>query len=128
MSPAESDEIARGINAINAQRTSRAESAAEFLVAMVIAIIGALALLHWATPCDAGTLCAGGATLIPTRGETRLQMLLRPFRRWYLRVQLRAAEGDVAFHEETINLAPQLLDLAYSRAEELRVELALLER
>lgn len=41
--------------------TSRAEAAAEFVVALVVAIAIALLLIHWLTPCDAGHLCTFAA-------------------------------------------------------------------
>lgn len=46
-------------NAEQVQRTDSAVNhAAGALLAFVLAILGALALLHWMTPCEAGALCA----------------------------------------------------------------------
>jgi hypothetical protein len=127
MSPAEADACARAINAKNAKRTRRAESAVEFILALVLAVLGALALLHWLTPCDVGHLCAGGAALVPTRTESWPQRLVRAVRRWYLRRLISAAEFDADFHAESMHLAPQLRDIAEARAAELRAELEALQ-
>lgn len=58
MSPADTDLIARGVNAINAKRTKRAKAAAHVVLFVVMAILGAAALVHFLTPCDVGSLCA----------------------------------------------------------------------
>lgn len=42
----------------NARVTRRAEAAANFVVALVLAIALAVLLVHWLTPCDAGYLCS----------------------------------------------------------------------
>ncbi len=47
------DEIA----AQHARIGRRAQAAAEFLFAFALALLGALALLHYLTPCEAGHLC-----------------------------------------------------------------------
>ncbi len=62
---------AAAITAYHAKLNSRADAAAKFVFAFVLGLLGALALLHFLTPCDAGTLCwapvviAGGAGARP---------------------------------------------------------------
>jgi hypothetical protein len=127
MSPIESNDIAQQINAANARRARKTEAALHFVGALVLAILGALALVHWLTPCDVGHLCAGGAALVPTRTESWPQRLVRAVRRWYLRRLIVAAEFDADHHAETMHLAPQLRDIAEARAAELRAELEALK-
>lgn len=57
MSPAESNDYARTLNEINAKRTSRADAAAGFVVALIGGIALACALLHFLSPCSNGGLC-----------------------------------------------------------------------
>lgn len=114
-------ELASGIADLNARRAKRAEAAAEFIVVMVVAILGALALLHYLTPCEAGSLCMA-AIVRPTRIGLwlRLRMALRAA---YLRTLINACERDIEFHRQTAELAPLLEDLARQRRDELNVEL-----
>lgn len=58
LSVAQTHELAQGVNALNAQRTARAEAGAGFIVALVVGVLFGLALVHFATPCAAGHLCA----------------------------------------------------------------------
>lgn len=93
MSPRDSNVIAQGVNELNARRAARAESAAGLLVALVVGILLALALVHWATPCAFGTLCAA-----PVVTPLRTGLLQRLYLRWraaYLRALIRWAEEDV---------------------------------
>lgn len=69
MSPAESNAIAQAINRRNVRTTHRAEAAAGFVVALVVAILGALALVHFATPCEGATLCMALAARSINTGE-----------------------------------------------------------
>jgi len=64
---AQTHELAQRVNALNAQRSARAEAAAGFVVALVLGILGGLALVHYGTPCAAGHLCMGLAYLVPQR-------------------------------------------------------------
>lgn len=57
------DEIA----AQHARIGRRAQAAAEFLFAFALALLGALALLHYLTPCETGHLCAGLAGIAGRR-------------------------------------------------------------
>ena len=54
---AQTHQLAQGVNALNARRSARAEAAAGFVVALVLGILGGLALVHYGTPCAAGHLC-----------------------------------------------------------------------
>lgn len=58
MTPLETDAIARRINHANAHRSARAEAAAHVVLFIVFCILGAAAIVHFATPCDVGSLCA----------------------------------------------------------------------
>lgn len=51
--------LADGVNALNQRRTSRAESAAGFIVALVIGVLLGLLMWHYATPCEGMSLCMG---------------------------------------------------------------------
>jgi hypothetical protein len=65
-------DLADAINARNAHTTQRAESAVHVLLAVVLAVLGAMALLHFATPCPAAMLCMSLALVTPTTEEPRL--------------------------------------------------------
>lgn len=65
MTPAETDAVARRINHHNAQRTTRAESAAHAVLFVVFVILGTLALVHYATPCEVGLCLLPAAAKLP---------------------------------------------------------------
>ena len=49
---------AQAVAALNARRVKRAEAAANVLVAVVLGVLGAIALLHFLAPCAVeGALC-----------------------------------------------------------------------
>ncbi len=102
---AEIRELAQTINATNTHRMQRVEqrvnAAASVIVALVIAILGALALVHFATPCEGASLCA--ATVLRTRPGW-LSQLRFAWRRWRLCAQVQDAERAVAHHDELANL------------------------
>lgn len=98
MSPADTDLIARGVNAINARRTKRAEAAVHVVLAVLFCILGAAALLHYLTPCDAGQLCSLAAI---TRTRTPLSArMVATLRAWYLRALIRSAHKSLQYLEE----------------------------
>lgn len=74
---------AAAVNAYNASTTRRAERVANVLVATLAGCLGAAALVHWATPCEAGTLCA--ALAAPGSWHRRAT---RRVTRWVLALQL----------------------------------------
>jgi hypothetical protein len=94
----------------NARKVGRYDRLADAIVGALLAFLGALALLHYLTPCEAATLC-GGAMVTPTRGGLR-QMLWRwqrALQARYLRLRLAAVEIDIAQLEALIDsLPPQL--------------------
>lgn len=49
----------------------RAEAAAEFVLALVLAIAGAVLALHWLAPCEAGHLCVAAVALRRVRAGSR---------------------------------------------------------
>lgn len=101
------DTLARHITT-QAERTARSvEPVARFVALLIFAILGALALVHYATPCDAGHLCMGAA-LVPTRTTPwgRLYRRLRArLRAAWLRVLITGAERDLAWQEEQTAMA-----------------------
>ena len=108
MTPTETDAIARRICALNSRRTQRAERAAEFVVVLVLGIIGALLLVHWATPCDVGHLCAMAAV---TRTRTPLwQRITSAAHRAYLRALIRSAQATLRYQQEAQQRAQGELD------------------
>lgn len=114
-------ELASGIADLNTRLTRRAEAAATFVVVLFAAIIGVIALVHYLTPCEAGSLCMA-AVVRPTRIGLwlRLRMTLRAA---YLRTLISACERDIEFHQATQEQAPQLEALARQRKDELQVQL-----
>lgn len=124
----DADTLAQGVNEQNAARTRRAEAAVNVLLAVVLAVLGAVGLVHWASQCnvmlDGAALCM--AAVIPTRPGLLQRAWRRVYmqaRAAYLRTLLRACEQDISYHQETAELAPQLEALARLRADELRVQL-----
>jgi hypothetical protein len=59
-----SEAIARRNAAVLARVDREVRHAAGALLAFVLAVLGALALLHFFTPCEAGHLCAGALGLV----------------------------------------------------------------
>lgn len=122
----ESREIAAHVNAVNAARTQRAQAAVHLIGALLIAVLGALALLLWLTPCDAGTLCMG-MVCTPTRTGPH-NALRRAWRRWYLRWCLRDMDLAADRIRADIELLPQIERDMRRQMNLLRVELATLEQ
>jgi len=94
--------LADGINQLNAQRTHRAEAGAQFVVVLVVGILGGLALLHFLTPCEAAALC--GMTAIPTRPNWAQRLGAAAHVAW-LRWRVRAAQQDIMQMEQAIDQA-----------------------
>ncbi len=114
-------ELASGIADLNAKRVRRVDAGVNFVVCLIVALLGAAALLHFLTPCEAGSMCMA-AVVRPTRigPWLRLRMAARAA---YLRILIRACEQDIEFHQQTQELAPQLEALARQRRDELQVQL-----
>ena len=118
MNISDTNDFARAINERNARLTRRANSAVDFIVALIIAALATAAMLHFLEPCQfEGALCSA---IIGTRTNLWQRLTQAP-RQWYLRTLLASAESDAAYHAETAHLAPQLEKLAHQRADELRV-------
>ena len=62
--------LAQGVNEQNAARTRRAEAAVNVLLAVVLAVLGAVGLVHWAMQCnvmlDGAALCMGALFAAPS--------------------------------------------------------------
>lgn len=104
MTPADTDTVSRGINAINKQRTQRAEAVAHVVLIVIFAILGAAALVHYLTPCDAGQLCSL-AVVRPTRSGP-LSRLVAWLRAAYLRRLIRSAEDDIEHMQHAYESLP----------------------
>lgn len=105
----------------------RADRALNYLLALVLGILGAVALVHWLTPCEGATLCAG---VIPLR-PTVAQRMVRTWRRCCalaraldLRYRIVWAEQDLQVLRAEMELAPQQAALLERHLEVLRVRLA----
>ncbi len=92
MSPADSNLIAQSVSAQNAKRTKRAEAAAHVVLFVVFTILGAVALVHFLTPCEVGHLCALAAA--PVRAGFAASLVSR-LRAAYLRQRIAWAEDDL---------------------------------
>ena len=103
---AESHALAQRVNLLNARRTERAEAAADFVVIIVVGILLACALVHFATPCEGATLCMA-AVITPTRTSLwrRLRMQLRA---WRLRWKLSDVQATLAYVEEDLAELPDV--------------------
>ena len=102
MNTQDANGLAAHINAVNARRTARAEAAVNFLVALVIGLILAVALLNWATPCADATPCLAAVT--PTV-RNPVQRLLDRYAMWRLHAHIRSAQQDLAGQHEQLQLA-----------------------
>lgn len=131
MTPADTDTVSRGINAINKQRTQRAEAVAHVVLAVVLGIIGAALLVHYLTPCDAGHLCSL-AVVTPTRSGP-LSRLLAWMRAAYLRRLICSAEDDIehmqhAYESLPAQMASHRIWLDHRRVRLIELELQTRQR
>jgi len=120
MTPRDANHFAQAINAMNAKRTRRADAAVDVLVALVLAILGALALLHYLTPCEAAQLCTLAA--VPTRSGW-LATARRRLRAAVLRWKLRDLEWAIDRVEEDLADLPAICLQMRREANALRVQL-----
>ena len=101
-------DLAAAINERNARTTRRAESALDVLLAVFLAVLGAMALLHFLDPCSTdGALCM--AAVIQTRPGLA-QRLLQRLRGAYLRRRIASAKADIAAMQQILEQARQELD------------------
>ena len=96
------------------------------VVVLVIGILAALALVHFLTPCEGAALCMS-AVITPTRSDTWLRRLLRPFRRWSVRWRLADTEAAIDYVEADIAELPEIRMQLRREANALRVRLAVLQ-
>ena len=125
MTPADSNLIAQSVNALNAKRTKRAEAAAHFVLFVVFVILGAAALVHFLTPCDAGQLCMVAA-ITPTRTGL-LSRLVHRLRAYYLRQRIAYAETDLDVMQHAYESLPAQMAAHRLWLDQRRVELIGLE-
>jgi hypothetical protein len=72
----------------------RAEAAAHLILALVIAVLCAVALVHWFTPCEReAALCLVPALALPRRAGQRLRRLCRRLHIRWLQVRLAQLQG-----------------------------------
>lgn len=128
MSPRESDELARIINAGNRRQSEQAGAALgavrDALLIVVLGVLSAWALWTWATPCEAGALCMAGA--VHTRSGW-LASLQRRLHAVTLRWRLRDLEVTLDRVEEDLADLPEIRDALRRQAQALRADLARLE-
>lgn len=116
-----SDQACPALLARSERTASRAEAACGVLLAVVMGCLGAIAVVHFLTPCEAGSLCTLAA--IPTRPGL-LARVHRSMRRAYLRCRIASAEQDAQAHEMHAAIEPLLAKAARQQADAWRVELA----
>jgi hypothetical protein len=104
----------------------RAEAAYEFLICLILAVIGAVALIHW---IELEGLTGAPAAAAAAMGVPRpwLQRLRQGIKAWYLRRLIDGAERDVEFLQGEARDIPMMLASHRSYISELRVQLAQVE-
>jgi hypothetical protein len=104
----------------------RAAAAFEFLLCLILAIIGAVALVHW---IELEGLTGAPAAAAAAMGVPRpwLQRLRQGAKAWYLRRLIDGAERDVEFLQAEARDIPMMIAAHRSYISELRVELAQVE-
>ena len=109
------------ITEYTARSVREADKAVSIVVAVVVGILSVWALLVWATPCEAGSLCMAAA--IPTQPSVvrRFRLWLRALR---LRLQLSDAENALAHVETDLQELPELRSYLLQRVDLLRIRLA----
>lgn len=125
VSPADSNLIAHGVNALNAKRTKRAEAAAHFVLFVVMVILGAAAMVHYLTPCDVGQLCMVAA-ITPTRAGL-ISRWVNSIRAAYLRQRIAWAETDIDVMQHSYESLPAQMAAHRLWLDQRRVELIGLE-
>lgn len=122
LSADEANTVARAINAMNAERISGSEKAADVVVATIIGLLLALAVLHWATPCEGTGLCA--AVITPTTRGGWLRRALLRLRRARLRWLLADAETALEWVESDLQELPATRQTLVWKIDVMRIELA----
>lgn len=94
--------ISEHVNAINAHRTNRATAAANFIVAMVVALLLSALVINFALPCEGASLCL--AAVVPTHRNWAQRMVDR-YQAWRLRYHIGIAAKDLHYQEEQLLIA-----------------------
>jgi hypothetical protein len=104
----------------------RAAAAFEFLLCLILAVIGAVALVHW---IELEGLTGAPAAAVAAMGVPRpwLQRLRQGVRAWYLRRRIDAAQQDIQFLEGEARDIPMMIAFYRGYISHLRVELAQVE-
>ena len=93
----------------------------DIVVAIVFGLLSTWMLVHYLTPCAAGTLCMG-VVITPTR--VGLWAKVRGmYRAWYFQRLIDAAEKDLFYLEEKQRALPGHIELTRLHLSALRVEL-----
>lgn len=111
--------------AAHSRLNRRAEAAFEFLLCLVLAIVAALALVHW---IDLEGITSAAALAAVPRPAALLKRLVRRWRIWTTETKLAYIQDDLAWMAEELDLLPEKQRIYRAHAQQLRVRLALLER
>ncbi len=103
---------AQHIQAQSARVHALASALLQYTSAVVIALALAAALVAFATPCDAASLCMA-AVITPTRRRGPLARLWARACTWYLRQRLASAEFDLQVMQQQYEHLPTCM--AYYR-------------
>ena len=111
---------------VPARAERRAAAAYEFLLCLILAVIGAVALVHW---IELEGLTGAPAAAAAAMGVPRpwLQRLRQGVRAWYLRRRIDAAQQDIQFLEGEARDIPMMIAFYRGYISQLRGELAQVE-
>lgn len=105
MRPADTMDVCQFANQLNAGRIANAERRVHaflgLLLAVAVAVGLAFAIIHFSLPCEGASLCM--AAVLPTQ-RSWLQRLTLDLQRWRLLRQIRFAQQDLAYQNESLEL------------------------
>lgn len=116
---------AERLNAMNERHTRRPNALGSAVGVVVLATLGALAIIAWATPCAEGTLCM--AAVINTTRTGPAGAVLRLLESWRLRLALADAELALDRVQSDIELLPRVEQDLRRNIDSMRVRLATLQ-
>lgn len=116
-----SNEIAKFVNAVNAERISASHRRLGVALALLVAVLATLALLQWAEPCEGAALCA--ALITPTRSGWWRRLMLR-LEAWRLRVSLADHEATLERVEIDLQALPIVRNNLQRNVDWCRTQLA----
>lgn len=133
--PTERDNAAAWLD-YNARVQAQANAMLRVLLAVVLAVLGALALVHWATPCPDATLCLSPLAMQRNAPRRLAAWWRRRCRRLQMRVlHVRLHQLLGAAHELALDTGPtphagvsRQLGAVLDRAAALRLRLAHLQQ